>query len=419
MKHIRFGIGGGEFYDFSGTGIIQETSPKEILWTPGSPYARLDYSVPLRHRKAPGKGYDSYTTDDWALIRAKLLFPSTRVTINRKVERTPIPDCRVRFLLPKGWKAWSTMQPAGRNAFRPIRAGRFLDRPTGWLALGKMKARSRRIAGSRIEIVRSPNSKLPSTKILDLYAKTLPLLRRIYDRLPERLLIVSAPDPMWRGGISGKNSLYIHADRPLRTPDRTSPPLHEIFHVLAPFRPGPDGRWITEGLAEYYSLALQHRAGVLRDRSFKRALELFLRYGEWNVDLTTTHTLAATNNSAPLVMYSLDAEIRKVTDGASSLDDVVRELVARRDRATTAGFLGAVHSVTKGRNFSAFFQRHVFSGRPPPPPRHATFARHPQRLSRKLQTTGGELCAASQKGFPIVKWISPIDSRRRLYSLKP
>lgn len=397
IAYIRLGIDRGDFFDFSGTGTLEEPSPEEIVWTPRSPYARLDYSVRLRHRRAVDEGFDAYATEEWVIAPAKLLFPSARVSVNRNIEPDPRPDCRVRFLLPSGWKAWSTMRPAGVAVFRPLRSGRFLDRPNGWIALGKMEARSRRIAGTRVEIVRAPGSDLPSGRILDLYGKTLPLLRRLHGRSPERLLIVSGPDPMWRGGISGKNSLYLHGDRPLRTPDRTSPPLHEIFHVLAPFRPASDGRWITEGLAEYYSLALQHRAGILKDRDFQRGLELFQRYGEWNVDLTTTRTLAATNNSAPLVMYALDAEIRRGTDGARSLDDVVRELVGRSKRVTTPEFLGIVRMVTEGQNFTAFFQRHVFSGHPPtlPEARHSRARPASEEISDREVNFADRLVLAS------------------------
>jgi hypothetical protein len=229
----------------------------------------------------------------------------------------------------------------------------------------QMTVTSRSIAETRVEIVRAPGSDLPSEKILNLYAKTLPMLQGLHGGSPKRLLIASAGDPMWRGGISGKDSFYLHGDRPLRTPDRTSPPLHELFHVLAPFRTGSDGRWVTEGLAEYYSLALQHRAGILNDHRFERGLELFLRHGAWNVDLTKVQTLAATNNSAPLIMHALEAEIRKATNESKNLDDVVRELGQRPDRVTTAGLLGAIRTITDGKNFTAFFQRHIFSGRPP------------------------------------------------------
>ena len=43
-----------------------------------------------------------------------------------------------------------------------------------------------------------------------------------------RLLIVSAGDPMWRGGLSGPSSMFLHSDRPLISENRTSTLLHEL-----------------------------------------------------------------------------------------------------------------------------------------------------------------------------------------------
>ena len=49
--------------------------------------------------------------------------------------------------------------------------------------------------------------------ILAMLRWTLPKLRRILGQLPERLTVVSAGDPMWRGGLSAPRSLFLHAER--------------------------------------------------------------------------------------------------------------------------------------------------------------------------------------------------------------
>jgi len=134
--------------------------------------------------------------------------------------------------------------------------------------------------------------------------------------------------------------------------------------VWQPFRPGPDGRWVSEGLAEYYSLALQRRAGRLSQASFARGVALFARYGRWGLDLSRTREPAALNNSAPFVMCWIDQEIRSASGGQRSLDDVVRLLTHEERTLTTGGFLRAVNR-TAGRNLSAPFARHVFRGERP------------------------------------------------------
>lgn len=363
VEYARLDLAEGRFFDFSGTGHLEQKGD-ELLWQPGKPYAHLEYKVRLRQRRSSDKGYDSYATKDWVITRAKTLFPPVRLSVNRDIEPDPLPRCEVVFRLPAGWEAHTMMEPTGPRSFRPPASGRFLDLPKGWIALGKLDVVRRKVHDTALTVAKAPESGLDTKGIASLYAKALPLLGDLLDSRPARLLVVSGPDPMWRGGISGRWSYYLHGDRPLRTPDKTSPPLHELFHVLAPFRPAEDGAWITEGLAEYYSLALQHRFGKLKDRDFRRGLRLFERYGEWNVNLTARRNISATNNSAPLIVHAIDQAIRERTKGERSLDDVVRELTKLDEKVSTAGFLRAVNEVS-GHNFTPFFQRHVYAGIPP------------------------------------------------------
>jgi hypothetical protein len=202
--------------------------------------------------------------------------------------------------------------------------------------------------------------------VLRLLVRALPAMHALFRRSAPRLLIVMGSDPMWRGGLSGEESFYIHGDRPLRTPDRTSPHLHELFHVLAPFRPAADAHWVTEGLAEFYSVEIQRRIGRLDDEDFAKARRLFARYGTWGQDLTRSHDHNVYNNSAPLVMDALDRRIRAATAGARGLDAVVAALADEGGVVSTARFLGTVRRAS-GKSFGAFFRRHVYRGERPAP----------------------------------------------------
>jgi len=216
-----------------------------------------------------------------------------------------------------------------------------------------------------VTIALAPGSTLDPGKLFPLYERTMPLLADLLGPPPPRMLIVSAPDPMWHGGLSGEDSFFVNSRIRLRSPDRTSTYLHELFHIWQPFKPGPDGRWIAEGLAEYYSLALPFRAGRMSARTFARGLALFDRYGRWDLDLARTRIPAALNNSAPLVLHSIDQAVRRTTGGHRSLDDVVRLLAHARGDLTTASLLSAVNR-TAGRDFTPLFRRHVFRGIRPP-----------------------------------------------------
>lgn len=334
---------------------------RTLHWRPGGPYAHLAYTVAVDRARPPGGSrYDSYAGPDWIATRALHLFPVINVSFRPGAERAR-SRARLVFRLPSGWHSDAPFERLARHTFRLFEPGKHFDRPRGWFLLGASTRFTRTIAGTRLTVARAPGSTLDARRLLRLYAATVPLLATILGPPPPRLLLVSAPDPLWRGGLSGEDSYFVHGHLPIRSADRTSTYLHELFHVWAPFRSAPDGHWISEGLAEYYSLALPHRARRLSDRGFARGLALFARDGRWGGDLSRTRDPAALNNSAPLVMHRIDLALREATGGARSLDDAVREVVRDRRPLSTAAFLRAVNRVG-GRNFTPLFRRHVYRG---------------------------------------------------------
>jgi predicted metalloprotease with PDZ domain len=348
----------------SGTGRLAWRG-RTLMWTPGGPYAHLRYTVTIDNSRPPGGHFDSHATADWVATRALYLFPEINVAFREGTERAR-SRARLVFRLPGGWRAATALEPLeGDDTFRVKEPGKQFDRPRGWFLLGKITRERRRIAGMEVTVAAVPGSGLDGRRLLRMYARTVPLLVEVLGRPPARLLIVSAPDPMWHGGLSGEDSFFVNGHIPLRSADKTSAYLHELFHVWQPFRPAPDARWVAEGLAEYYSLVLQQRAGRLSETSFARGIALFARYGHWGVDLTRTHDAAALNNSAPLIMHRLDREIRRASEGRRSLDDAVRLLARDGGRITTASFVHAVNRAA-GRDLTALFTRHVTRGEAPP-----------------------------------------------------
>jgi len=363
VRSVRLGFQAERFDQFTASGKLEQKGG-EVLWEPGQPYAHLSYRVRVDNPRGRQQRYDSYAASDWVITRAKALFPRISVVYD---DRKPPPRsrARLRFKLPSGWRVVTAMEAAGRDIFLPLQPGNSLDRPTGWIALGKIDVSRQEIGGTMVEVARAPGSKLKSAELFRLYEGTLPILHKLFPRPMEQLLVVSGPDPMWHGGISGADSFYIHGDRALRTPDKTSPYLHELFHVMQPYKPEADADWIEEGLAEYYSLELQRRAGLLDATAFDRGLGYLKRYGLWNVDMTKQHDNAATNNSAPFIMHAIDQRIQRATAGKRRLDDVVALLVRGDTSVNTARFERAVERVA-GRKFRIFFRRHVKEGAPPP-----------------------------------------------------
>ncbi len=363
IERIRLRFDPERFEGFAGSGTL-ERRRGEIVWTPTGPYAELRYIVDVEHRRALGKGYDSHAGDGWILARTSGFFPRSAVLFRREVEPEPESRARLVLRLPSGWTSATVMPSESDAHYRVETPQQRFDHPRGWLAFGRLKRTDAAVAETALTVVRVPGVTNKVEPVVALMRRALPMVATLFDRSLARLLIVIAPDPMWRGGLSGEESFYIHADRRLRSPDYTSPYLHELFHVAAPFRPQADAHWVTEGLAEYYSVELQRRMGTLSEDDFRRALELFAEHGLWNQDFTHTSAPALRNNSAPLVMYVLDQRIRAATGDRRGLDAVVASLARDGGPVSTARFLGTVQRVA-GKSFASFFRRHVYRGEQP------------------------------------------------------
>ncbi len=199
---------------------------------------------------------------------------------------------------------------------------------------------------------------LDKEDILAFLRWTVPELQKILPKVPPSVLIVGAGDPMWRGGLSAPASLYLHRDRPLISPDGTSPVLHELIHVFTSARASIDGDWIVEGLAELYSLEILRRSGGLAEEDFQRALKRLERKGKKGTKLAVSRSTGATTARAAFVLHLLNEEIKKVTQAKKSLDDVFRLVAVAPTPVTTSAFRDMVENVT-GTDFSDFFQAHL------------------------------------------------------------
>jgi hypothetical protein len=156
--------------------------------------------------------------------------------------------------------------------------------------------------------------------------------------LPERLIVVGAGDPMWRGGLSAPNSVYLHADLPLISADGTSPLLHEVVHVMLRARSGAGGDWIVEGLAELYCGG----AGALQDDPKRRA-ERARTHQPRAAASRASRSIARAPPSPRRRPRGTDAQIRRTTGDARNLDDVVRALVESPDAISLARAAASAH----------------------------------------------------------------------------
>jgi hypothetical protein len=170
------------------------------------------------------------------------------------------------------------------------------------------------------------NQDMPRLEIIAFLRWTMPKLLKIFPDFPNRLLIVGARDDMWRGGLSGPGSVYLHAERPLISENATSSLLHEMVHIATGQAPGPRDDWIIEGLSEYYSLEILRRSGGLGTKRFAQTLEWLDEWAKRENGRLTSPSSGANTARAVLVFDLIGKELE--ANDAGSLDQVVQQLLA-------------------------------------------------------------------------------------------
>ena len=172
---------------------------------------------------------------------------------------------------------------------------------------------------------------------------------------------------------------------------------HEFFHVWNVKRIRPDALgpfdytkenytrllWVAEGVTEYYNNLMVRRAGLNSDRGYLDALAKRIQdfqntpgrlemsaeeasfnswIKEYRPDENSVNSAISYYDKGELLGLLLDLEIRRRTNNAKSLDDVMRILYAdffeKGRNYTPADFQKMCESVT-GRSFEDFFARYV------------------------------------------------------------
>ncbi len=313
------------------------------VWRPGPGKAHLRYQVKVSHQRKSGR-FDARMTDDWTLLRGDDLVPAGRLDQQDGVRLVS----RLKFELPSGWKSVETGWPRiGKNRFRIDNPERLFDRPTGWILAGKLGSRRARLGETDVAVSAPVGEGMRRMDILTLLTFVWPEMQNVFPRDPEKLLVVGAGDPMWRGGLSGPNSLFMHADRPLVSENGTSSLVHELVHVFSRISDADRSDWISEGLAEYYAIELMRRAGGMSEDRYQAVREHLTEWSRKVDSLRTERSSGPVTARAVLLLQELDREIRQRSKGRHSLDDVARGLM-RLDRVTTDDFINITETMLGG-----------------------------------------------------------------------
>ena len=322
LRELRF-VNDGRISDIKADGELLENAG-EIVWHPPPSGGTLRWSVAVASRRN-SKGYDAWLGESWGVMRAEDLIPraSTRAV------RGAAGATSLQFSLPHGWSI-VTAYSSRKGTFSIDKPERQFDQPDGWIVMGRIGVRHETISGIRVVVAAPVGQAARRLDILALLHWILPELSRVVPDLSPRLTVVSAGDPMWRGGLSAPSSLYIHADRPLISENATSTLLHEVMHSTLRLTGHAGYDWIVEGLAEYYSLELLRRSGSISRTRYDAALNNLRRWAKSADSLCQSASSGPVTAKAVGIFVALNAEIWSATNGESSLDDLLQELRGRR-----------------------------------------------------------------------------------------
>ncbi len=319
---LDFAMPADTYSAIDGDGSIVRDGAR-VAWTPPPAGGKIRYTVAVEHRRSNGQ-YDALITPQWVIARGDRLFPPARVRATKGSGST----ARLSIELPKGWTdAETPFSKIEGGAFAVTNPERRFDRPVGWIAAGDLSTVRETIAGMRLTLTAPKGARVDHVATIAILRLALPEMHEAFGELPKKLLIVRSGDPMWRGGLSAPRSLWLHADRPLLSENGTSPLLHELTHVLTDIRGDEDDDWISEGIAEFYSLEIGRRAGLISKTRFERAIASAARSGDSVDTLRGSESTRDRTRKAVALFAALDAELRAK---GSNIDELTR-LMARRE----------------------------------------------------------------------------------------
>ncbi len=349
----------------------------------------LSYRV-YAHERA---GRLDWMEESFALINGAPTF----ITLDERAHRPH----EVQLVLPGGWqKSITSMPPAGDGAAHHYVAADYDELVDSPIVAGNPQVREFVVQGKSHFLVNVGDSTLWNTdrSVADL-GKIVLAEQRMWGVLPYATyvffnLLVDSYD-----GIEHKGSTVLLAQRTSTQTDAAyhewiGLAAHEFTHAwnvkqLRPVELGPfdyenenytRSLWIAEGLTDYYSWLLPPRAGLATRRQALADISDAIRtlqnqpgrlvqplamasYDAWikhyRPDENSVNTSISYYTKGSLVGLVLDAHIRRTTNGARSLDDVMRGAYARYSGArgyTPAGFQ-TVASDVSGSDLRPFLHR--------------------------------------------------------------
>jgi hypothetical protein len=321
VSRFNFRIDPKVHTDFSADGELR-IEGERVIWRPPARGGTLRLQSKVSHRRQKGD-YDAYMDKDWAIFRGDDVIPAALVRAKKRAQSKAV----LRFKLPPGWGVTTGWIKGADGTFTIDNPKRRFDRPVGWMIAGRIGIRKDRIGVKEVVVAAPDGSDLHRMDVLTFLNVVWPEAQHAFGRMPPKLLVVGAGAPMWRGGLSAPNSLFLHADRPLVSENGTSALLHELTHVVTRIRGLPNDDWIAEGLAEFYAIELLYRSGAMSETRYD-GVRAWLR--RWSRDVKSLRVKKSTGRvtaRAVILWQDLDREIRERSKDERDIDDVTQALM--------------------------------------------------------------------------------------------
>ena len=319
---------------------------------------------------------------------ALLMFPKDQLKAASTVKVVPFGNWKVATGLPK--------VEGQANTFRAENFDTLYDSP---FEVSDFKEISFNVQGKphRYVVTGEGNYDLP--KIAADTTKIIEECYKIFGDLPynDYLFIVNTRGG---GGLEHLNSTALQFNRfnfTTKYKDFLSLVAHEFFHLWNVKRIKPDALgpfdyenenytkllWFAEGGTAYYEsvllrranlitadefitlretqiLALQNRPGRLEASLEDASFDAWIKY--YRQDENAINNQISYYDKGELVNFLLDVEIRKASNGAKSLDDVMRYLYkeyAKKNKNYSPEDLQKISEMMAGKSLNDFFERYV------------------------------------------------------------
>lgn len=324
--------------DVKGVGSEVRPAPGGVVLNVANDVETLAFTVSVNRAAFKAGEYNAYLGPDWGVFRAESLALGFNYSY---VEGTPFRwAATVRWDVPAGWSAEMALPRASgvERAFR-LPEGEVL--PRGFVALGKLDVATAAGAGKEFRLATIGEKLSYEADAFPYLEKATPYYAQVYGPVTGSVLLaIAAPSPMFRGGLGGTDSFYVHSESDLRTL------AHEYAHAWQLFGtvldPGAASVWIAEGDADYHGAislfvteywSLDEVNEFLRGFSQEATKEPFrstplvdATYGGDKEDVAY--------HKGALVLHALDTLMRERTAGSGvvGIDAVLRALNEAHDQ---------------------------------------------------------------------------------------